>query len=536
MRGRRGFAAFLGLAVAASAAVIPQAASASSGQSVADKTTTSLAGIVSELVGRGVTVSNVSYSGDDRAVGVFSGMRAAVGLDSGVALSTGRVSQDLPGPHGAKLSTSFGGSGDADLSTLVGGASVQDAASLEFDFVPRTSSLSIDYLFGSAEYNKYVGGKYNDVFGFFVNGQNCAVVEDTTPVTINSVNAGENANLFVDNTSGTHDTALNGFTKVLTCTAAVNAGQSNHVKIAIGDAGDDKLDSAVLIGAHGFVSNQAPTGSDSSFTLTAGTSVKIGFTGADDDGDPLSYAIVDQPKNGALTVSQSGAVYAPGPGFTGADSFRYTVSDGLVVSGPYTVSITVDQPVAPIPPIRDIRYTAVSGVDTPILLVPLDETAQTPSVTAASYVPTADTVVGYSITAAPLHGTLSGEGASKVYRSAADFIGADRFEYTSARSGVTSGPATVTLDVVARPVPPKESRSVPVFPPAPVQVGGQATSNDQPSAGPVYRSDRTDRADRTQKLAATGLDVDAMTGLMAVTLIMGVAVASLVAFRRRTAR
>ncbi|WP_052323435.1 choice-of-anchor L domain-containing protein [Leifsonia xyli] len=104
----------------------------------------------------------------------------ALGLEAGVALGTGRVKDGVLGPHGAsKASTDLRQPGDDDLSALLGGHTrLFDAAVLEFDFVPRSSSLSIDYVFGSMEYPRFVGPKYtvNDVFGFFVNGKNCATV------------------------------------------------------------------------------------------------------------------------------------------------------------------------------------------------------------------------------------------------------------------------------------------------------------------------------------------------------------------------
>ena len=51
-------------------------------------------------------------------------------------------------------------------------------------------------MFGSDEYNEFVYQGFNDVFGFFVNGQNCANVPDpanpeaTLPVSIDTVNGG----------------------------------------------------------------------------------------------------------------------------------------------------------------------------------------------------------------------------------------------------------------------------------------------------------------------------------------------------------
>lgn len=508
MRFRRGLAAVLGSAMAAAVILVPQVAVASSGQSITEKAATSVDALATQLAGPGVTISQASYSGDDRAIGGFAGMKPAVGLDAGVVLSTGKVSE-LPGPYGPKLSTNLGGGSDPDLATLVSKSTrLYDSAALEFDFVPRADTISIDYVFGSAEYNGFVNKGFNDVFGFFINGKNCAVVNDK-PVTINSINSAMNSELFVDNLNGVRDTSLSGLTTVLTCTAAVKPGEVNHAKLAIADAGDGGMDSAVFIGAHGFFSNNAPTASDIAFSLTQNTSVKIDFPGHDLDGDPLSYEIVDQPKNGSLASTGVGAVYTPATDFIGQDSFTYTVSDGIVVSDPYTVSITVDQPAVPAPPVREVRYTALSDTDTTIVLVPLtDETSQKSK--AVRVLGDVQVPVSYAIVATPKNGVLSGDGAVRTYRSSPGFIGIDSFQYTSATSGVTSGPATVTLDVVARPVPPVQSRTIPVFPPAPIRVDGG-----------------------TRELASTGSDIGSTAALAVLALIAGLAVTSVVVLRRR---
>ncbi|ODA91145.1 hypothetical protein ATY41_00095 [Leifsonia xyli subsp. xyli] len=506
----------LGGAVLAAAAFVPQSASASTGQSVADLSSTSVEELVASLVGPGVTVSNATFTGHSAAVGLFSGMGAALGLEGGVALSTGRVKDGVLGPHGAsKASTDLDQPGDHDLSALLGGRTcLFDAAVLEFDFVRRSPSISIDYVFGSMEYPKFVDPRYtvNDVFGFFVNGTNCATV-GSQAVSIKTVNAGVNAEHFVDNTTGARDTAVNGFTKVLTCTAEVEAGRTNHVKLAIADGADGGFDSVVLVGAGGFFSNQAPTAGDLSFSLTAGNSVQIVLPGWDPDGDQLGHKIVKAPAGGTLTLEGGSVVYTPRAGFIGTDSFTYTVSDGIVVSEPYTVAITVDESETSAPVLRERHYTVVAGADTVIELLPLDgvgapaTAAANPQALSEGAVP-----VSYAVTTAPAHGTLSGDGALRTYRSAADFAGVDTFQYTSSRNGVTSGPATVTLEVAARPVPNVQSRSIPVFPPAPVRIGDGAG---------------------TRRLADTGADLGTTASLGALVLFAGVAAVSVAALRRR---
>jgi hypothetical protein len=74
------------------------------------------------------------------------------------------------------------------------------------------------------------------------------------PVSINNVNLGSNANLYVSNDGlivgypTPFSTQYDGFTRLLTTEPyAVAKGQRYHIKLAIADAGDTVLDSMVYI-------------------------------------------------------------------------------------------------------------------------------------------------------------------------------------------------------------------------------------------------------------------------------------------------
>lgn len=131
--------------------------------------------------------------------------------------------------------------------------STHDAAVLTFNFIPNSSTIYFKYTFASAEYPEYVDSEYNDVFAFFVNGTNYALLPtsatSTRAVAINNVNANTNSLYF---TRYNHDGDLvpyGGQTVPLTFTAPVNAGVVNTLKIAIADTSDSALDSAVYIQA-----------------------------------------------------------------------------------------------------------------------------------------------------------------------------------------------------------------------------------------------------------------------------------------------
>lgn len=226
--------------------------------------------LVAELLGPGISASNVTYSGVNGASGLFEGAAAPIGFDRGVVLSSGSIADLVPGPNESDGSSTYTGSGgDDDLNSLINGYT-NDKAVLEFDFtissVQPTVDLTFDYVFGSEEYNEYVNSSYNDVFGFFVDGENCATVGDpSVPVSINTINNGNpygdadsssHPELYRNNDlsdgGGTIDTELDGLTTVLTCSATVSTGGVHRMKLAIADASDSSLDSAVFLRAGSF--------------------------------------------------------------------------------------------------------------------------------------------------------------------------------------------------------------------------------------------------------------------------------------------
>ena len=214
------------------------------------------------LAGRGVVITNVVYTGSNNAAGVFCSGVTAVGFDNGIVLTSGSATNVLPPNNSASTTTINNTPGDTDLDLLIPGFETHDAAVLEFDFIPAGNTAQFEYVFGSEEYNEFVGSSFNDVFGFYVNGVNYALLPGTTiPVAINNVNNGNSAGIsagpctncafYVDNmaTPSPRATQLDGLTTILVMIAPVNAGTLNHMKIAIADAGDFALDSAVFIRA-----------------------------------------------------------------------------------------------------------------------------------------------------------------------------------------------------------------------------------------------------------------------------------------------
>jgi len=230
------------------------------------------AAIAQTLVGEGqaIVISNVQYTGAAAALGTFTGGFGALGLSSGVILSSGEVTNVNPPNNSGVAGTENLLAGDPDLQGLIPGFETSDAAVLEFDFTvtdPNATSVKFDYVFASEEYNEFVYQGFNDVFGFFMSGpnfpkRNLALIPNTnTPVSIDNVNGGNpemperpasNPAQFVNNEGGLIGTQADGFTKVFSISANITPNVTYHLKLGIADAGDSVLDSFVMIKAGSF--------------------------------------------------------------------------------------------------------------------------------------------------------------------------------------------------------------------------------------------------------------------------------------------
>lgn len=228
------------------------------------------------LLGNGVSVSNISYSGSPGAIGGFTTGPQNMGLTSGIVITTGTIQNNGDGPQGPNnrddAGTNNGYPGYSLLNNALGGnGQTYNAARLEFDFIPYSDTIRFRYVFGSEEYPEFVGSDYNDIFGFFITGPgfptptNIALVPNTSDVVaINSVNGGNpttnpqvpstNSQYYVSNNNGTV-VQYDGYTKVLEAVARVQCGQTYHLIMAIADVGDGIYDSGIFLEANSLSSN-----------------------------------------------------------------------------------------------------------------------------------------------------------------------------------------------------------------------------------------------------------------------------------------
>lgn len=214
-----------------------------------------------------------------------------------------------------------------------GGNNIGNKSVLEFDFVPFNDMVSFNYVFSSEEYERWACSQYNDAFGLFISGpgiptningpftnnaMNIAFIPGSlAPVTINSVNSGRmnvnNANgpwqdpfqpCFAANPNWQADSIYyrynggqwnmpqpsfstpqleapyntdpyyiqhNGLTVKQTASAAVQIGETYHIKMGIANTADNQYSSAAWIEGGTFAALDR-------FTLTVDAGYNVGLS------------------------------------------------------------------------------------------------------------------------------------------------------------------------------------------------------------------------------------------------------------------
>ncbi len=218
---------------------------------------TNLDSLVAYFIESGVTFSNVTKTGNYKALGSFSGgIESGLGMENGIILASGDIAKAKGPNNSSNAGYNFNGPGDAHLGALIG-QTTHDASILEFDLVPEGNVLAFNYVFGSEEYPEYTGSPYADGFAYFISGpnpdggyydiQNIALLPDTNlMVNINTVSHLTNSQYYINN-SGGQLLQYDGYTVTLPIEVYVVPNQTYHLKIVIADCGDGLYDSGVFL-------------------------------------------------------------------------------------------------------------------------------------------------------------------------------------------------------------------------------------------------------------------------------------------------
>jgi len=165
--------------------------------------------------------------------------------------------------------------------------------------------------------------------------------------------------------------------------------------------------------------NDAPTAEDVSFTVSEESKSSkniLSLSGADVDGDDLTYIITSNVTQGTVSLSDSLITYIPSIDYAGQDSLKYKVNDGVLDSNIATAIITIsgesDTPSA------DNMYPV------------MDEDGGTINITLSGSDPDGGTLT-YVLSTTPSNGTVTQSGTSNAltYTPNADYFGQDIFQY-----------------------------------------------------------------------------------------------------------
>ena len=344
------------------------------------------------LYGSGINAFNVTFNGANSMAGKFT-TGSTLGYEEGIILSSGAVADIDQVSSDLADSDQGGGYIDADLNALFTNP-VQESVALEFDFIPTGDTATFRYRFGSEEYPEYISGDFNDVFSFFINGTNYALVPGTaTYVSVSTVNHQTNSAYYVDNSGGSIEVVFDGLTIILGVTAPITPNVTNHIKLVIGDGGDTAYDSAVFLEGGSFsaaaldlsksVDNPTPNpGQLITYTLAVESHSSVDATnGLISDTLPtgLTFAgpvTLNPPQPGATLANYAGDLptLASGVTITAQESitltFPVTVNVGLtggtVITN--TAAVTSTEVITPVAgmievTVQNIAPTAAAGSD-----------------------------------------------------------------------------------------------------------------------------------------------------------------------------
>jgi len=199
---------------------------------------------------------------------------------------------------------------------------------------------------------------------------------------------------------------------------------------------DGQLDSAPATVS--ITVNSPPTANSQSVNTLQDTQGAITLTGIDPENSLLTFTVTVGPAHGTLSGTAPNLTYQPAAGYTGPDSFTFTVNDGQLDSTPATITIAVVAGNSP-PNANSQSVNTLQDTTVAITLTGTDPE---------------NSPLTFAVTAGPAHGTLSGTAPNLAYQPAAGYIGPDSFTFKVNDGQLDSAPATISITVVAGNSPP----------------------------------------------------------------------------------
>ncbi|SOB91611.1 VCBS repeat-containing protein [Rhodobacter sp. JA431] len=355
---------------------------------------------------------NYTYTPNENFVGTDRFTYTVTDSEGGV--TSAEVTVEVTGINDAPTNVGTDLLGDAAM--LRGGSVGLDLSGIELADVDATSAsvgtLTLNATPGAGTLS--IGG---DASALTVTGDGSeALILTGTLAALNSFLSRPDAVIYTD-TSGTAGT--------------ISASYSDDG--ASGSGGALSVD----LGGLQVAFNTAPVAQDTSFAVSRNGTLNGQLLASDVDHDTLNFATETGPSRGTLTLQADGSFdYVPYAGFSGTDSFTYTVSDGFSV-------------------VRATAVVTISATATPPTVI--NETGTTDEDAALSgrldaFDPNGGTLA-FALAAggAPTHGTVevSADGHYR-YTPDADFDGEDGFTFVV--TGAAGLPSYGTATITVRPV------------------------------------------------------------------------------------
>ena len=299
------------------------------------------------IFGSGVTVTGATFFGDIDSAGIYSGgLSTSPGVvpgDTGVILSTGNA-EDFTNSNGqanqrANTSTNTSGTNNNPQYNTAAGARTYDAATLDIDFIPDTSVMTMQFVFSSEEYPEFQNSIYQDFVGVWINGTLVPMDVGNGDVDPGNVNTSNNINMYVSNQNSQANTEMDGFTITLTLTMLVNPGVVNSMRIAIADVSDSSYDSNLLIAGNSVQTdliaisdavNVFPTGQKTIDVLGNDINNGVGaLTITQINGQGVSVGtLITLPTGQTVQLNADGTLTVTGDGDVENFNFTYTIDNG----------------------------------------------------------------------------------------------------------------------------------------------------------------------------------------------------------------
>ncbi|MCK5918690.1 MAG: tandem-95 repeat protein [Cocleimonas sp.] len=186
--------------------------------------------------------------------------------------------------------------------------------------------------------------------------------------------------------------------------------------------------------------NKAPEAKDDLFTTYVNTAMTydvIDNDHDDDDDDTLTISTVTDASHGTAEIVNNEIKYTPKTGYTGSDSFTYTITDNKGHSATATVTVTIEEEETAnkAPEAKDDSFT--TSINTTMTYDVIDN----------DHDDDGDNLI-ISTNTYPTNGSVTIVNNKIVYTPKTDYVGTDSFKYSISDNHGHTATATVNLTII----------------------------------------------------------------------------------------